>query len=192
MSAAPPSPSETRDIARPNGLVRLGPRELTVEEGARAQSFRYADVEALRLSFRPRSLAFHVFRLDLRMTDGRTLRLHNIAMTPGAVFKPYQRWDEGYAALARELTARIAAAAPQAERAAGFTPMRWNAAALVGGGALVVVALRAAQAFGAGYPQAALIALAGACLMGAFLFPFLARNRPRPLAPDAVPAEVLP
>ncbi|QLP97003.1 MAG: hypothetical protein HZY79_05805 [Rhodoblastus sp.] len=186
------SPHDTREIARPNGLVRLGPHEMKVEDGARAQTFRYADVEALRLSFRPRSLAFKVFRLDLRMSDGRTLRLHNVATTPGAVFKPYQRWDEGYATLARALTARVAAAAPQAQRAAGFAPLRWNAAALAGGGALAFVSLRAAQALAAGYGQAAVIALAGAGLMGAFLVPFLARNRPRPLAPDAIPSEVLP
>jgi hypothetical protein len=180
------------EIARPNGAVRLGEREMVVEDGARAQTFRYADAEALRLSFRPRSLAYNVFRLDLRMKDGRTLRLHNIAMTPGAVFKPYQRWDAGYAALARELTARIAAAAPQAKRHAGFSPARWNAAALVGGGAVGFVALRATQAFAAGHSGPALVAMAGAAALAAFLAPFLIRNRPRPLPADAVPTQVLP
>lgn len=184
--------AEKLEILRPNGSVRLGAQEMTVEDGARAQTFRYADAEALRLSFRPRSLAYNVFRLDLRMKDGRTLRLHNIAATPGAVFKPYQRWDEGYATLARELTARIAAAAPQAERAAGFSPARWSAAALAGGGALAFVTLRAVQAFGAGHVEPALVALAGAGVLAAFLVPFLRRNRPRPLGPGAAPTEVLP
>lgn len=183
---------ETIEIARPNGRVLLGAREMTVEDGARAQSFAYAEAEALRLSFRPRSLAFHVFRLDLRMRDGRTLRLHNIATTPGAVFKPYRRWDEGYRRLADELTRRVAEAAPQAERGAGYPAMKWRAAALAGLGALAFVALRAVQAFGAGQREGALVAMAGAAAMAAFLAPFLTRNRPRPLAPGAIPPQVLP
>lgn len=180
------------EIARPNGRVRLAATEMTIEDGARAQTFRYADAESLRLSFRPRSLAFRVFRLDLRMNDGRTLRLHNIEMTPGAVFKPYQRWDEGYACLARDVTRRVAEAAPQAALAAGYPPLRWNFAAFAGLGAVAFVALRAMQAFSAGQREAALVAMIGAAFMAAFLGPFLSRNRPRPLAPDAIPPQVLP
>jgi hypothetical protein len=179
-------------IPRPAGMVRLGPREMLVEDGARAQSFRYADAQALRLSFRPRSLAYNVYRLDLRMKDGRTLRLHNIDATPGALFRPYQRWDEGYSTLARELTRRVGEAAPQAALAAGFPALRWNLAMIAGAGTLGFVALRGAQAFAAGEGSAALVALFGAAMLGGFLAPFLLRNRPRPLAPGAVPAHVLP
>lgn len=180
------------EIPKPNGSVRLGPRDMTVEDGARAQSFAYADVESLRLSFRPRSLAFHVFQLDLRMRDGRGLTLRNIAATPGAVFKPYQRWDEGYATLARALTRRVADAAPHALRAAGFPLWRWRAAALAGIGALAFIVLRGAGALAAGETRGGLIAFAGAALMAAFLWPFLSRNRPAPLDPDAVPPQLLP
>ena len=183
---------ETLTIPRPAGMARLGPREMLVEDGARTQSFRYADAESLRLSFRPRSLAFNVYRLDLRMKDGRTLRLHNIDATPGALFRPYRRWDEGYARLAREVTRRVGEAAPQAALAAGFPALRWTLSVLVGAGALAFVALRGAQALLAGHGAAALTALIGAAILAAFLAPFLIRNRPRRLAPGAVPPQVLP
>ena len=186
------SEAEGLEIALPNGRVRLGSREMTVEHGARSQTFRYADAESLRLSFRPRSLAFHAFRLDLRMTDGRTLRLHNIEATPGAIFKPYQRWDDGFSRLARELVRRIARDAPRARRAAGFSSLRWRAAALAGVGAVGFVALRAMQALSVGESAGALVAMGGAAAMAAFMAPFLTRNQPRPLDPDAIPPQVLP
>jgi hypothetical protein len=180
------------DVARPGGGARLGAEIFELTDGARAERFAYRDVAAMRLSYRPRSLDYHVFRLDLRMVDGRTVKLFNVSSSPGAAFKPHERWDEGYRTLAQSLVDRIGAQAPKARLEAGFAPARYWAAAAAGAVMLGVVGLRLAQALALGDARVALVSGAGLALIALFLKPFLSRNRPRPLKPGAVPPQVLP
>lgn len=180
------------DVARPGGGARLGAEHFELTDGARTESFRYRDVAALRLSYRPRSLDYHVFRLDLRMTDGRSVKLFNVSSSPGALFKPHERWDEGYRALARGLVERVAAAAPKARMEAGFPAVRYWAAGTAATLMAAVMALRLVQAFVYQDWRVALISGAGVAVAALFLWPFLRRNKPRSLAPGAIPPEVLP
>lgn len=180
------------DIPYPGGGARVDKDWLEINEGARMERFRLRDVEALRLSYRPRSLDYHVFRLDLRMRDGRTLKLHNISSQPGAMFKPHQRWDSGYRLLAQGLVERVAAQAPAARMEAGFPAARYWIAGGAGAIILVTMALRLAQALALQDWRVAAVAGLGACVSALFLWPFLRRNKPRSLRSGMVPAEVLP
>ncbi|MBL8587214.1 MAG: hypothetical protein JNK46_01665 [Methylobacteriaceae bacterium] len=182
----------TIDVARPGGAARLGEEVFEIADAGRSMSFAYRDVEQIRLSYRPRSLDYRVFRLDLRMRDGRSVTLHNVATSAGALFKPHERWDKGYVLFARGLAERVAAAAPDARLLAGFPLWRFWPATAVGAALCVFLVARAATALLAGDGMAALIAVGGLAVALVFLAPFLWRNRPRRFSGGAIPADVLP
>lgn len=179
-------------IERPNGAARFERDALVVDQLGREGRFPYREVERLRLTYRPKSLEFHVFQLDLRLRDGRTLKLSNVARMPGSLFQPYRRWDAGYRTLVGELTRRVARAAPQARLEAGFPFWRWALAALVGVGSTLFVFAAFVDALFKGDGKAIAVTAAGFGLMSAFLAPFLFRNLPRPLPGGDPPPQVLP
>lgn len=180
-------------MQRPGGgAARLGAETFEIVERGQAVAFPYREVELVRLSYRPRSLDYRVYRLDARLRDGRSVTLHNIATSPAAMFKPHERWDEGYRRFAAELVGRVAAAAPQARLVAGLPAWRYWPAVLVAALLAVFLLVNGAKAIIAGDLRALAVAALGLGVTGWFASLFLWRNRPQPLRPGAVPPEVLP
>jgi hypothetical protein len=180
------------DLTRPGGAARLGAEVFEISEGGRSVSFAYREVELIRLSYRPRSLDYNVYRLDVRMRDGRSVKLFNVANSPLAVFKPYERWDRGYALFVEGLARRVAAAAPKAQLLAGLPNWRFWPAAAVGAMLAGFLTVRGVAAAVDADWRAAIVCALGLLAALAFLKAFLWRNRPQRFAPGAIPAEVLP
>lgn len=191
---APTQPDETaRLMLRPGGgAARLGEDVFEIVERGQSVAFPYREVEQLRLSYRPRSLDYRVYRLDARMRDGRTVTLHNIASSPAAAFKPHERWDEGYRRFADGLVSRVAAAAPAARLVAGLPAWRFWPAAAVAAALFAFLAVNGVRALLAGDLRALAVAGLGLAVATWFASLFLWRNRPQPLRPGAIPREVLP
>lgn len=193
MSAAGPQDEAAQLTLRPGGgAARLGEEVFEIVERGRSVAFPYRDVEQLRLSYRPRSLDYRVYRLDARMRDGRTVTLHNIASSPAAAFKPHDRWDEGYRSFADGLVRRVAQAAPAARLVAGLPAWRFWPAVAVAVALAGFLLVHGARALAAGDPRSLGVAVVGLGVASWFAGLFLWRNRPQPLRPGAIPHEVLP
>lgn len=170
----------------------LGEDAFHVSNGVTQARFPYGDVELIRLSYRPRSFDYHVFRLDIRMKDGRTIHLSNATTSPVSLFRPQRRWDQGFRDFATGLARRAAAANPALRLEGGMPAWRfWPGAAL----ALMLLLAFSWQiaeklTAGAWFPVA--VSAGGLAIGLWFLTPFLRRNRPRPLSADSIPSDLLP
>lgn len=170
----------------------LGEDAFHVSNGVAQARFPYADVELIRLSYRPRSFDYHVFRLDIRMKDGRTIHLSNVSTSPVSLFRPQRRWDEGFRDFSLGLAARAASANPALRLEGGMPGWRFWPAAALALALLLVLSWQIAEKLVAGLWFPVAVSTAGLALGLWFLTPFLRRNRPRPLSADSLPPDLLP
>lgn len=184
--------ARTVDPTAAGASALLGEDAFHVSNGMAQARFAYDDVELIRLSYRPRSLEYYVFRLDIRMKDGRTVHLSNVSTSPVALFRPQRRWDEGYRAFVTGLTQRAALANPALRLEGGLPGWRFWPAAALALGLLLLLCWQIAEKLVAGQVLPVAIAGAGLALGLWFLVPFLRRNRPRPLSAESIPADLLP
>jgi hypothetical protein len=168
--------------------------ELT-EEGlswrvaGRANVWPYADIAAIRLSYRPVSMQQHRFRADIRHKNGVRLPILSTSWQTAALMAPQ---DNGYRTFMVELHRRMERLGSKAELTAGLGPKTYLAAlalvALVGVMLLVlfirsiVVGEWAGAAFFVGF----------AALFGWQVGGFVRRNRPLAYTFDHIPETLLP
>jgi hypothetical protein len=155
----------------------------------RTGAWSYADIAAIRLSYRPVSMQQRRFRADLRHANGARLALISTSWQTAALMAPQ---DKDYRLFIIVLHERMAKANSRAELSGGLGLKTYAAAvafvALVGVGmaALLIRALLIGEFAGAAF-------LVGfAALFGWQVGGFIRRNRPVAYTFESIPEALLP
>lgn len=161
---------------------------ITIERGGAAR-FPYANIVGIRLSFDPTRFDTRRHRCDVTMRDGTRATFWSTHYVAVAEFD-----DRGatYTPLVRALMARAAAANPACAIRAGKRPLVFWAeqALLVLMAAIVVWVL--ALVGGSELSEVTWLKLGIVIAFVPLALRYAHKNRPRRLAPDAIPLEVLP
>jgi hypothetical protein len=149
----------------------------------------YADIAAIRLSYRPVSMQAHRFRADIRHIDGGRIAIVSTNWQTAASMAPQ---DDSYRAFVKDLHARMQAAGSRPTLTGGL-PRRTYAAAL---SLVVLLAVAMAglliRAIATGQFAGALFLIGFSALFGWQVGGFLRRNRPLAYAFDNIPSSLLP
>ena len=170
-------------------VFRLDGDELTVDSTRQVNRIRLAAIEQVRLLYSPTNLTRHGFAVELRVMDGRKLRLANYSWRG---ITELERQDADYLAFVRRLLPAIARANPQARFLGGRSQIHWLALSALTGMTLMGMALFAWRAYAQDQGTTALLALA---LVGMGLWqiePIVRLSRPRAVDPENPPRELLP
>jgi hypothetical protein len=162
---------------------------LTWHLAGRSGVWAYADIAAIRLSFRPVSMQAHRFRADIRHVDGGRITILSTSWQTAALMAPQ---DDAFRVFLRELHARMQAAGSHAMLTGGLSQRLYIAA-------LALVALLAIAMGGLLVRALAMRQFAGAAFILGFaaLFAwqvggFIRRNRPLVYSFDQLPDRLLP
>ena len=155
----------------------------------RADVWRYTDITAIRLSYRPVSMQAHRFRADIAHASKARLPIISTSWQTAALMAPQ---DNDYRAFITELHQRMARAGSRAVLTGGLRPNVYTLAvtlvallALAVGGLLV-------RALATGEFAGALFLVGFAALFGWQVGGFLWRNRPLPYTFAHIPDALLP
>lgn len=167
-------------------LTRQG---LSFEIAGRSGLWRYDEISAIRLSFRPVSMQQHRFRSDISHAGGGRIRLLSTSWQTAALMAPQ---DNGYRGFILELHARMAKAGSRAELSAGLG--RKTYAAMLAFLAVLAVAMAGLliRALMIGEFAGALFILGFAALFVWQVGGFVRRNQPHRYGFDRVPSALLP
>jgi hypothetical protein len=149
----------------------------------------YADISAIRLSYRPVSMQSRRFRADIGHSDGARIAILSTSWQSAALMAPQ---DRDYRVFITALHARMAQAGSQASLAGGLGPRVYAAAIslLV----LVVIAISGllVRAIATGEFAGALFLVGFAALFAWQVGGFVERNRPLAYTFDHLPSALLP
>ena len=155
----------------------------------RADVWRYTDITAIRLSYRPVSMQAHRFRADIAHASKARLPIISTSWQTAALMATQ---DNDYRAFVTELHQRMARAGSRAVLTGGLRPNVYTLAvtlvallALAVGGLLV-------RALATGELAGALFLVGFAALFGWQVGGFLRRNRPLPYTFAHIPDALLP
>jgi hypothetical protein len=151
--------------------------------------WRYGDIAAIRLSFRPVSMQARRFRADLGHVDGGRIAILSTSWQTAALMAPQ---DAGYRDFIATLHARMAEAGSRAALSGGLGPTLYSAG-------LVFLALVGSAMAGLFVRSLVTGEFAGSLFVAGFaaLFAwqvggFIRRNRPRLYTFDHLPKALLP
>jgi hypothetical protein len=151
--------------------------------------WRYGDIAAIRLSFRPVSMQARRFRADLGHLDGGRIAILSTSWQTAALMAPQ---DAGYRDFIATLHARMAEAGSRAALSGGLGPTLYSAGlvflALVGS----AMAGLFARSLVTGEFAGALFVAGFAALFAWQVGGFIRRNRPRLYTFDDLPKAWLP
>lgn len=155
----------------------------------RSGVWRYDEIRAVRLSFRPVSMQQHRFRADVSHTKGGRIAILSTSWQTAALMAPQ---DNGFRDFIVELHARMAKAGSRAELTAGLG--RNTYAAVLAFLALLAVAMAGLliRALITGEFAGVLFILGFAALFTWQVGGFVRRNQPRSYSFDRLPAGLLP
>jgi hypothetical protein len=155
----------------------------------RSALWRYADIAAIRLSYRPVSMQWRRFRADILHASGARIVILSTSWQTAALMAPQ---DLGYRLFITELHARMAKAASKAALSGGLGPRTYAAAiallALLGIG----MAGLFIRAIATGEFAGALFLVGFTALFSWQIGGFMRRNRPVIYTLDHIPADLLP
>ncbi|MCK1307568.1 hypothetical protein [Bradyrhizobium sp. 45] len=168
--------------------------ELT-EEGlswhiaGRTSLWRYDEISAIRLSFRPVSMQQHRFRADVSHIGGGRIAILSTSWQTAALMAPQ---DNGFRNFIVGLHARMAQAGSHAELTAGLG--RRTYATMLAFLAVLAVAMTGLliRALAIGEFAGALFIIGFAALFAWQIGGFVRRNQPRSYSFDRVPSALLP
>lgn len=168
--------------------------ELT-EEGlswhiaGRTSLWRYDEISAIRLSFRPVSMQQHRFRADVSHTGGGRIAILSTSWQTAALMAPQ---DNGFRNFIVALHARMAQAGSHADLTAGLG--RRTYATMLAFLAVLAVAMTGLliRALAMGEFAGALFIIGFAALFAWQIGGFVRRNQPRSYSFDRVPSALLP
>jgi hypothetical protein len=170
-------------------LFELTDHGMSWQAGGRSGLWRYNEISAIRLSFRPVSMQARRFRADIDRAGGGRIRILSTTWQTATLMAPQ---DNDYRAFISELHARMAKASSQAALIGGIGPKAYAAGivllALVG----ISIAGLLVRALGTGEWAGALFLVGFAALFGWQIGGFMRRNRPQAYAFDHLPAALLP
>lgn len=155
----------------------------------RSGVWRYDEISAVRLSFRPVSMQQHRFRADVSRANGARIAILSTSWQTAALMAPQ---DRGFRDFLVELHARMAKAGSQAELTAGLG--RKTYAAVQAFLAMLAVAMAGllVRALMIGEFAGVLFILGFAALFAWQVGGFVRRNQPRSYSFDRLPAGLLP
>ena len=162
---------------------------LSFRFAGRSGLWRYTDIAAIRLSYRPVSMQSHRFRADLRHVDGGRLVILSTSWQTAALMAPQ---DQDYRSFITELHRRMAEAGSNAVLTGGLGRRTYAAAIAL----LALVAIGTAgllvRAIATGQFVGVLFLLGFAALFGWQIGGFIRRNRPVSYKFDHIPESLLP
>jgi hypothetical protein len=162
---------------------------LSWQVGGKSGVWRYAEISAIRLSYRPMSMQPHRFRADVESADGRRMAILSTSWQTVTLMAPQ---DRDYSSFIAELHARMKRAGSKAALIGGIGPKTYAAGVLLL--ALVGIAMSGlfVRAILTGEFWGALFLVGFAALFGWQIGGFMRRNRPRHYTFDHLPERLLP
>ncbi len=155
----------------------------------RAAVWPYAEIAALRLSYRPVSMQARRFRADIEHSSGRRLSILSTSWQSAALMAPQ---DQGYRDLITGLHARMAEAGSRAALSGGLRPITYAAAVVLVVAVGLAIAALLVRAVAVGEFSGALFLIGFAALFAWQVGGFVRRNRPVVYGFDSIPPELLP
>ena len=162
---------------------------LSWQAGSKSGVWRYADITAIRLSYRPVSMQSRRFRADIECADRQRIAILSTSWQTVALMTPQ---DDDYRAFITQLHARMAKAGSKAALIGGIGPKTYAAGIVLL--ALVAIAITGllARALATGAFGGALFLVGFAALFGWQIGGFIRRNTPRAYTFDHLPEALLP
>jgi hypothetical protein len=162
---------------------------LSWQVGGKSGLWPYADITAIRLSYRPVSMQSRRFRADIESANRQRITILSTSWQTVALMAPQ---DRDYRVFITRLHARMAAAGSKAALIGGIGP-KTHAAGIVLL-ALVGIAISGlfVRAVATGEFSGALFLVGFAALFGWQIGGFVGRNRPRAYTFEQLPAALLP
>jgi hypothetical protein len=159
------------------------------QAGGKSGLWRYADIAAVRLSYRPVSMQSRRFRCDIDHVNRQRLVVTSTTWQTVTLMTPQ---DDSYRAFVIELHRRLAASASRARLIGGLKPGLYG----LGVALLILVAIAVtgllARAVATGEWGGALFLVGFAALFGWQIGGFIRRNQPRQYGFGNVPEALLP
>jgi hypothetical protein len=155
----------------------------------RSGLWRYDEISAIRLSFRPVSMQQHRFRADVSRTGGGRIAILSTSWQTAALMAPQ---DSGFRDFILALHARMAQAGSRAELTAGLGHKTYAAALAFLAVLTVAMAGLLIRALLIGEFAGALFILGFAALFAWQVGGFVRRNQPQSYSFDRVPKALLP
>lgn len=162
---------------------------LRAERSRSSQSVALKAIERITLSFTPKNTAQQAFTCALLVSDGRTIKFHNISWKS---LVEVQRLDAEFTGFVRALIQKVATANPRVELRAGVS--KWRYSLMMVSGAAIIIGLTTAAIYAMARQNTiiGLMSLGLTVYLGFWLKGFLSRNRPRLFTPETIPPEVMP
>ncbi|HLJ01565.1 MAG TPA: hypothetical protein VKT76_17775 [Bradyrhizobium sp.] len=194
MSSDSPGQAVLRYAYKPSLIgsayrFELTEQGLTWRMAGRSGLWPYAEIAAIRLSYRPVSMQSRRFRADLAKADGARLALLSTSWQTAALMAPQ---DHDYRAFIVALHGRMASAGSRAVLTGGLHPKIYVAAIICV--ALVVISIVGLllRSLMTGEWAGALFLVGFAALFAWQVGGFVTRNRPRVYGFDDLPRALLP
>lgn len=162
---------------------------LRAEQGRSNQNVPLKAIRRIDLAFTPKNAAQRAFTCTLGISDGRTVKFHNISWKS---LVEVQRLDAGYSRFVRALVREVADANPDVALHAGVSPWRYTLMIVTGCAIVLGVVGAAIYAMARQGTLVGLVSLGLGAYLAYWLRDYLARNRPRVFTPAAIPPEILP
>jgi hypothetical protein len=188
-------PASATSYAYKASLIGSAHRFELTDEGlswhiaGRSGLWRYDEISAIRLSFRPVSMQQHRFRADVSRSGGGRIRVLSTSWQTAALMAPQ---DNGFRSFIVELHARMAKAGSHATLTAGLGGKTY--AVMLAFLAVLTVAMAGLliRALLIGEFAGALFILGFAALFAWQVGGFVRRNQPQSYSFDQVPKALLP
>jgi hypothetical protein len=164
-------------------------RGLSWRVGGKSGFWPYADIAAIRLSYRPSSMQPRRFRADIDNAAGARISIVSTTWQTVTLMTPQ---DKDYRAFLTELHRRLEEAESGAALVGGLKPGLYAAGVAVLALVAIAIAGLLARAVATGAWAAALFLLGFAALFGWQIGGFIRRNKPRRYRFEALPGELLP
>jgi hypothetical protein len=155
----------------------------------RTGSWGYADIAAVRLSYRPVSMQARRFRADIRHENGGRLAIFSTSWQTAALMAPQ---DRDYRAFIVELHRRMAEAGSRPVLAGGLRPRLYAAAVICVALLALAMAGLLLRSIATGEWGGALFLIGFAALFAWQVGGFIARNRPLTYSFGDLPKALLP
>jgi hypothetical protein len=162
---------------------------LSWQVGGKSGVWAYADITAIRLSYRPVSMQSRRFRADIESAGGQRLVILSTSWQTAALMTPQ---DNDYRVFITELHARMAKAGGRAALIGGIGPKAYLAGIVLLALFAISMAGLLVRAIGTGEWAGALFLVGFAALFAWQIGGFMRRNRPQAYSFDRLPAALLP
>ena len=162
---------------------------LSWQVGGKSGVWRYAEISAIRLSYRPMSMQSHRFRADIECADGRRMPILSTSWQTATLMAPQ---DRDYRAFIAGLHERMKRTGSNAALIGGIGPKTYGAGVLLLAVVGIAISGLFVRAILTGEFWGALFLVGFAALFGWQIGGFMRRNQPRGYSFDHLPERLLP